>query len=220
MHVSASILACNILELKNILPELAKAGVDSIHFDVMDGVYVDAITFGGQICAEISRYCNLPIYVHLMTCAPDRQVQQFLNCQNVKGICFHPIDLQSTYDTIKQLQVGNIQSGIAIANQKEFDIFAHIFDKIDFVTLMTVTPGKCGQSFNEKMAEKGALIRKIVGNEKMLFVDGGINCNTSEICVKYGANACVVGSYLFGDKTANALDFERKVGCLKLKYDG
>ena len=87
MHVSASILAWDILELKNLLPKLENAGVDSIHFDVMDGVYVDAITFGGQLCSEISRYCDLPIYVHLMTCAPDRQVKQFLKCRNVKGIC-------------------------------------------------------------------------------------------------------------------------------------
>lgn len=217
MHVSASILACDILELKDILPNLQKSGVDSIHFDVMDGVYVDAITFGDKICSEISRYCELPIYVHLMTNMPHRQIPLFLKCKNVKGICFHPIDLQSAIGIINQLQVADVESGVAIANEKELEIFADIADKIDFVTFMTVQPGKCGQKFDEKRVKILPDIRAKIGNEKMLFVDGGINCNTCKICVECGANAVVVGSYLFGGNQANAVDYER---CLKLKYDG
>lgn len=207
MHISASILACDTFMLKESLQELQSAGCDSIHYDVMDGNFVEQISFGEKLCKEISEHTSLPIYVHLMVSNPERHARTFSQL-NVHGISFHPSDVTQAERTIDLIVRNNKQAGIAVTNDNDIEIIARI-PNIDHITLMTVTPGRCGQMFDRTMLNRVRTIKNCVKNDIKIFVDGGVNCNTIRECVQCGVDRVVVGSYLFSG------NITERIKCLK-----
>ena len=195
MHISASILACDTFMLKDSLQELKAAECDSIHYDVMDGNYVDQISFGEKLCREISEHTDLPIYVHLMVSDPEKHAQVFSQL-NVHGISFHPLDVTQTERIVDLIMLNNKRAGVAVTNDNDIEIISQI-PSVDHITLMTVTPGKCGQKFDSTMLKRINTVRNCIKNASNIFVDGGVNCNTIQECVQYGVCKVVVGSYLF-----------------------
>ena len=192
LHISASVLACKPFEIEKNVKEFAEAGINSIYYDVMDGHYVDAISGNCALCKAISETTPLPIYVHLMVDNPLEQIEQFACC-GVAGIAFHPVD-ENTNKIIRLIKSFEIKAGIAVANDQEL-VRLNGIDGVDYVVVMTVAPGRCGQTLSPKMAESISLVKAIKPGITV-FADGGIN-NTTEAMVS-AADGVVVGSYLFG----------------------
>lgn len=211
--VSASILACDLLNLEKAIKDIENAGIDMIHYDVMDGVFVPSITYGDVILSKISKITNLPLDVHLMTVNPLNQIDLFANA-GADMITFHLESDSDVMDTIKAVKSHGIKVGISIKPDTKAEAVLPYIDYVDSVLVMTVEPGKGGQAFMESTLEKVSDLNDYIAlcNLKCTIqVDGGINESTALKAYVAGARNMVAGTYLFKapdmKKAADAIRF-------------
>lgn len=196
MHVSASILACDILNIEKELEGIDSA--DSIHFDVMDGEYVSQISFGSNLCARMTEFSKLPIYVHLMVNNPEKKIYEFVDA-GASGIIVHPSACKnSSLEDVKELVTNRrVSLGFAIDSEDDFSMAIHNKLLADFFVFMTV---KIGYSFQEIDINRVNLLKRfssLINSNKGIFVDGGINPDNAGLCIKNGATGIISGGFIF-----------------------
>ncbi|MCM1507621.1 MAG: ribulose-phosphate 3-epimerase [Ruminococcus flavefaciens] len=200
--VSASILSADMLNLEREVKKLKESGIDMLHFDVMDGVFVPNITFGLPVLEQINRISGryMELDVHLMISDPLRYIKAF-DKAGADIITFHLESDSDTAETLEAIYATECYAGIAIKpNTPAEEVFPYIDERLTMVLVMTVEPGFGGQAFMD-MSEKIRKIREYADSigcyDLGIQVDGGINDKTAEIVKKAGANILVSGSYLF-----------------------
>lgn len=208
--ISASILSADLLNLESEIKKLEKSGVDMLHFDVMDGVFVNNITFGLPVLAQISKKTNLVLDVHLMITDPLKYVKEFVRA-GADIITFHIESESDMTETIEAIRNTDVRKAISLKPNTPAEAVFSYMPFIDMVLVMTVEPGFGGQKFMD-MSEKIRKIREYAdknGYNIDIEVDGGINAETAEIVKSAGANILVSGSYLF--KADNMADTVTKL---------
>jgi ribulose-phosphate 3-epimerase len=194
--VAPSILACDFTRLGHECKRMEKAGADWLHLDVMDGHFVDNISFGPPVIDWIEKVATVPLDVHLMVERPGHFVPR-LRTSNIT------IHVEPDYDiagTLKEIRSQGATCGLAISPPTPFEKVEPFLDQIDLLLVMTVNPGFGGQQFIPAMVEKverAARIRKERGLDFHIEVDGGINQETAALCRKSGANVMVAGTAVF-----------------------
>lgn len=199
--VSASILSADMLNLESEVRKLENAGVDMLHFDVMDGLFVNNITFGLPVLEQINKIVSpcMELDVHLMIAEPLRYVKRFAE-SGADIITFHIESESDTMQTINVIRDSGAKTALAIKPATPAEAVFEYLPYLDMVLVMTVEPGFGGQSFMPECVEKVRLIREKItetGLDIDVQVDGGINSETAVIVKNAGANVLVSGSYLF-----------------------
>ncbi len=197
--ISASILNADLLRLGEVVRNLENAGADMLHFDVMDGVFVNNISFGIPVLRALSESSSLFMDVHLMITDPIRYVDAFAEA-GADLITFHYESVSDPDATIAAIHRAGCKAGISVKPATPAQAVAPYLDRLDAVLAMTVEPGFGGQGFMEEMTAKIAELRRMItasGREIMLEVDGGINDRTAPVARNAGADVMVAGSYLF-----------------------
>ncbi len=197
--VSASVLSADMLSLGDEIRKLEKSRVEMLHFDVMDGIFVNNITFGLPVLEKISKETELVLDVHLMIADPLKYVKRFAE-SGADIISFHLESESDTMETIRAIGESGAKTALAIKPATPAEAVYEYLPYLDMVLVMTVEPGFGGQSFIPDCADKVCLIREKInetGFDVDLQVDGGINADTADIVKKAGANVLVSGSYLF-----------------------
>ena len=197
--VSASILGCDLANIESEIKRIEKAGADFVHFDVMDGVFVDNISFGLPVLKSAKTKTNLPFDVHLMITEPEKYIAEFAKA-GADIITFHSEAAKDIKKCIDICRKNGCKVGISVKpNTPASEVFPFL-GEINMVLVMTVEPGFGGQGFLPFTLEKIEQIRKRADELSLdidIQVDGGITDKTCKDVKKSGANILVAGTYLF-----------------------
>ena len=214
IRVAPSLLACNFKQLDKEMNKIIKANADWVHLDVMDGIFVDNISFGIPIAKAIQDY---PIFkdVHLMICDPLKYVDGFIDC-GADLITFHYEALKSKAKInalIRKIQEKGVACGMSIRPNTPVEALYPFLNKLDLVLVMSVEPGFGGQKFMPDALEKIEKLRKYIDDnylECLVEVDGGINDKTAKLCIDKGVDVLVAGSHIFSSE-----DYKKTIRELK-----
>lgn len=213
MLVAPSILAADFSKLAEEVRAIEKAGADWIHCDVMDGHFVDNISFGPMIVDVAKKHTGLPLDVHLMIEHPDHYLPRFVKA-GANSISVH-VEPEAKHDvakTLKQIREAGCRAGLAFNPATPFETIEPFLDSIDILLVMTVHPGFGGQPFRSEMMEKvkrAAAWNRTNGDRIDIEVDGGINAETAKLSIQNGANVLVAGTSIF--HTKNYVEAIRKM---------
>lgn len=210
MEVSVSIL--NSVDRIEDTIKLNNTSCDYLHIDVMDGKFVPDTQFTIDEIINIIKVSNKRIDVHLMVDNPLYYIEKLVN-YNIEYITFHyEIDKNINYliDIIKN---NNIKVGMSIKPDTDVSEIINYLDKLDLVLIMSVEPGKGGQSFIEESYDKVKYIKKIISDRKLdikIEIDGGVKDTNIKLISDSGVDISVVGSFI-----TKSYDFEESIKKLK-----
>ncbi len=198
VKISPSVLTADFLELKEDIKKLEAAGVDMLHLDVMDGIFVPNISFGVPVIQSIKKHTNIPLDVHLMIDRPHRYIEQFAEVADWLG--FHYEAGSDNAETLKKIRELGCKSCITIKPCTSPEEIYGLLPLCDMVLVMSVEPGFGGQKFMPSALEKLEKLSAEAARQGLnieLEVDGGINGETAPMAVKAGATVLVAGNYIF-----------------------
>ena len=201
--ISPSVLNADLLHFDNEVKKIKDAGMKWIHFDVMDGHFVEAVKFELPLLKELSPKVDLFKDVHIMIANPLEMVDEFKNV-GADQLTFHYEackDDKEVLEVINKIHKCDMKAGISIKPATPVEKIFPFLKDLDIILVMSVEPGRGGQKFMEPSLERIAALRKEidkVGSKALISVDGGINDVTAPKCLEAGVDVLVVGQYLFG----------------------
>jgi len=194
--ISASLMCADLTRLGEDIAALEAAGIDWLHFDIMDGQFVPNLTFGPDLIGNLRPVTKLPFDVHLMIEEPIRYLDRFREAGSDIIVvhaeaCGH---LQRTLAAIRDL---GAKAGVALNPSTPLSALDYVLDDVDLVLLMTVNPGYAGQKLIPSTIPKIGELAERLGREErsiILQVDGNVSFENARLMAAQGANCFVAGS--------------------------
>lgn len=214
VKLSPSVLSADFACLGAECREVLDAGADMIHFDVMDGHFVDNISFGLPVLEGLRK--TLPdayFDVHLMITHPLTYIKAFADA-GASCISFHVEASDDIRATIAAIKGCGCEAGLVINPDTPAEAMYPYLDSLSILLVMGVVPGHGGQMFQLSALDKLRKLRAECerrGLTPYLSVDGGVKAETTgKQCVEAGATLLVAGSAVFGaaDKAAAVRQFK------------
>ncbi len=205
IYVSPSILSADFYKLGEEISSIEFAGAEFMHFDVMDGHFVDNISFGIPVLKSISNTHHMVNDVHIMISEPLRYASRFVDA-GADILTFHLEALNNEEEVLKIISIiheKGAKAGISIKPNTKVEELDRYLYKVDLVLIMSVEPGFGGQKFMESALDKIAYLDKYKKEHSLSYlieVDGGINDITAKKCIEVGVDVLVAGSYVFKAK--------------------
>ena len=217
IEVSTSILSVKKGEESKTFFELERAKTDYFHIDVMDGKFVEKNTYKKmqEYASYIKRISNLPLDVHLMVQDLDEAIEDFLAIEpNI--ITFHYEackDKEEVMKVIKKIKANNCKVGLSVKPETEIKEIYEFLPYIHMCLVMTVEPGKGGQTLLTDMVNKIKKLKEYIDENNIdidIEADGGINLRTAEEVKRAGANILVSGTAILMAKDYKVIIDELK----------
>lgn len=215
--VFPSILSTNYFDLENRLEEFQAAKIDFIHLDVMDGNFVDNISFGPAAVKAIKSKFNFKIDSHLMVANPEKVIPWFIEAGS-DWISFHVELKDKIKENISTIKKKNLQAGLVLNPDTKVESVFPYLDDIDYILLMSVFPGFGGQKFIEATHERVAKLKNRIeqtGTHCLIQVDGGVNVDNIGKLKSAGTDLFVIGTFLYNSK-----DIKGTLETITKKIDG
>ena len=212
--VAPSILSADFSRLTDEIRRVEEAGADWIHCDIMDGHFVDNISFGPAVVQTVRKLTTLPLDVHLMIEHADHFVPRFVEAgANSMTVHVEPEAEHEVGKTLRQIRAAHCRAGLTLNPATPFQLIEPFLGQIDSLLIMTVHPGFGGQSFRADQMSKVRRAHdwKTENNSNIdIEVDGGINRETARVAIEHGANVLVAGTAIF-----KARDYAAEIRALR-----
>jgi ribulose-phosphate 3-epimerase len=196
IEIAPSILSADFARLADEIAVIESAGVSMVHLDVMDGHFVPNITIGPPVIAKLRKYSKLVFDSHLMISEPAKYAERFVEA-GVNHITFHIETSDEPEKLVDKIHQFGCTAGICLNPDTPVEAIEAVAPLCDMVLVMTVHPGFGAQQFMPEAAKKIIEVRKIVGPDIRVEVDGGIDPQTAPLVVSYGADTIVAGNAIF-----------------------
>lgn len=211
INIAPSILSADLANIQGEIEKCEKAGISWLHIDVMDGTFVETITYGSPVVKSIRPKTDMILDTHLMVNDPTNQIELFAKA----GSDMITIHEESNCDigaVLKDIRNKGVKAGLTIKPATPVEKLFPYLELLDMVLIMSVEPGYGGQGFIPQSLDRISRVRREIDKVGLpidIEVDGGINSQTAKLCIEAGANILVAGSYLFG-----AEDFSKATASL------
>ena len=214
IEITPSILTADFSRLGETLKEAVDAGINWIHMDVMDGNWVvnKTITFGPALIRSIRNRLGPNVFIdcHLMITNAEQTWTQYVEA-GVDLVIAHIEAIDNPGALISSIHAAGCQVGLVLNPDTPVNSILPYLTDLDLVLVMSVVPGKGGQSFMPEVEGKvrefrTAIDRQIIdgGRATKLMIDGGIKHHNSAMVSDWGIDVAVVGSGLINDKASIA----------------
>jgi ribulose-phosphate 3-epimerase len=205
--ISPSILASNFATLIGELPKIKDAGVDYIHYDVMDNHFVPQLTFGYKFVKDFNSKTDIISDVHLMIDNPHLCVDNYIEAgSNILTFHIESMPENEIKPLLLKVKSNNILCGLSIKPKTPVSSLLPYIDLLDLVLVMTVEPGFGGQKLIEECLPKIDELKKIIDEKNLgtvIQADGGINLSNAPELHKRGCTFFVMGSAFFKETDYN-----------------
>ena len=205
MEVSVSLLKESNID--EAIEKLNNTNASYFHLDVMDGNFVSNTSYSIPQIKNMIKKCNKKIDAHFMVDNPIYYLEE-LKEEPIEYFTFH-VELNNVESIINKIKSYNFKVGLAIKPNTDINILKEYLDDIDLILVMSVEPGKGGQTFISSTVNRISEIKNLIGNRNIkIAVDGGINNNTIKL-INY-ADIAVVGSYI-----TSSTNYQEKIDILR-----
>ncbi|MGN1372444.1 MAG: ribulose-phosphate 3-epimerase [Candidatus Coproplasma sp.] len=202
--VAPSILSADFSAMGQAIKDIEAVGADLVHCDVMDGSFVEPITFGGQMVKNIRKVTTLPLDVHLMIEHPKTQIKFFAEA-GADIITVHyeacsKISPSYLEETLKLIKSYGVKCGAVINPDTDAEKIYSVLPLCDMVLVMSVFPGYGGQKFIPTSLENVKKLKAYALENGLSYdieIDGGVTVDNAEEIREAGVDVLVAGSAVF-----------------------
>ena len=199
IKISPSVLACDFAHMADDVKRVEDAGVEYLHLDVMDGMFVPNLSFGAPVIRAIRPYSTADFDVHLMINDPLRYIDDFV-AAGADLITIHEESCTNVEETLRYIRSKGVKASLSIKPKTNPERLRPYLPFLDMILIMSVEPGFGGQGFIYETLENMRAARKMLdecGSKAELEVDGGVTVETAPLCVAAGCDVLVAGSAVY-----------------------
>ena len=197
--IAPSILSADFGNFERDVQKLEAAGADVLHIDIMDGHFVDNLTFGAGVVAALRPHTTLFFDCHMMVEHPEKYILP-LKKAGANSMSIHVESTPHLHGTLQQIKNAGMKAAAVINPGTSVELIKPVLSLVDMVLVMTVNPGFGGQKFLPETIEKVSMLGALRTEKSLHFeieVDGGITDETITSAKRAGANIFVAGSFVF-----------------------
>jgi ribulose-phosphate 3-epimerase len=200
VRIAPSLLSADFSRLAEEISDVERGGADMLHLDIMDGHFVPNLTFGPPVVRSISRRCTIPLDAHLMVSSPDALIPELAQI-GVSRVAVHQETCDHLHRTLMSIGENGMEAGVALNPATPIAVVEEILAWTQFILVMSVDPGFCGQEFIPESLDKIRRLRRLCGRADLdISVDGGVTAVNAGALASAGATTLVAGSAVFGDR--------------------